>query len=139
MVIILEHYKQCGVDCMIFIGGVSSREKKLDFNQNIICPNCGKYGRYEVIMEYVYLSLFFVPTFKWNKKYYALSSCCGSIYSIDNEVGRRIERGEQVTLTDHNLHLVHNEQYHFARKCPNCGFQTQEDFQFCPRCASPLK
>jgi len=124
---------------MIFIGGVASGEKKLKFNQNIICPNCGKYGRYEVIMGYTYLSLFFIPTLKWNKKYYAASSCCGSLYIVNNEIGRGIERGEHVTLAEQNLQLVQNEQCCFTKECSNCGFQTHEDFRYCPRCASPLR
>lgn len=124
---------------MIFIGGISSKDKKLDFNQTFICPNCGKYGRYEVFMRYDYLSLFFIPTLKWNKNYYVSSSCCGSIYSIDKELGQRIERGEQVTLTEQDFHLIQSGRGYGARHCPNCGFETEEDFQFCPRCASPLK
>lgn len=124
---------------MFFIGGISSKQKKLDFSQTIICPHCGRYGHYEVIMEYMYLSLFFIPALKWNRKYYATSSCCGSFYSINNELGNGILNGEQVTLTDQDLHLVQNGQTHFLKQCPNCGFETQEDFQYCPRCASPLK
>ncbi|MCM8709861.1 zinc ribbon domain-containing protein [Clostridium sp. SYSU_GA19001] len=124
---------------MFFIGGVSSKQKKLDFNQTIICVNCGRYGRYEIFMEYMYLSLFFIPTLKWNKKYYAVSSCCSSVYSISNELGDRIARGEQVTLSEQDLHFIHNGRTYFAKQCPNCGFETQEDFQYCPRCASPLK
>jgi len=124
---------------MIFIGGISSKEKKLDFNQTIICSNCGKYGHYEIIVRYEYLNLFFIPILKWNKKYYAVSSCCGSIYSIDEEIGKRVERGENIFLKEQHLHLVQNGTVNFVKRCPNCGFETQENFQYCPKCASPLK
>jgi RNA polymerase subunit RPABC4/transcription elongation factor Spt4 len=124
---------------MIFVGGISSKQKKLEFNQTIICPECGKYGRYEVFMEYTYLSLFFVPTLKWNKKFYAESTCCQSLYMISNEAGERILRGESVTLTEKDLQLVHYGRVGFSKQCPNCGFETQENFQYCPQCASPLK
>lgn len=123
---------------MFFIGGMSSKQEKLDFSQNIICPHCGKFGRYEVIMEYMCLSLFFIPILKWNRRYYVESSCCGNSYSISNEFGDRIARGEQINLTEQDLQLIQSRGLYFTRRCPNCGFETQEDFEYCPRCASPL-
>ena len=59
-----------GVDNMFFIGGISNEEKKLDYVQNTTCPKCGKFSRMEVYMTYMYFSLFFVPIFKWSKKYF---------------------------------------------------------------------
>jgi hypothetical protein len=70
---------------MFFIGGVSSKQVKLDFIQKMICSHCGQYGSYEVFDEYIYLSLFFIPILKWNRKYYVKSTCCGSVYSISEE------------------------------------------------------
>lgn len=123
---------------MFFVFGISNKEKKLEFNQTIICTQCGKYGRYEVIMEYMYLSLFFIPVLKWNKKFYVRSTCCGSIYLISKELGERIDRGEGVVLSDQDLQLVERGQFYSIKKCPNCGFQTYENFQYCPKCASEL-
>lgn len=37
---------------MFFIAGASSKREELDFNQNIICNNCGQYGRYKVFMTF---------------------------------------------------------------------------------------
>lgn len=123
---------------MFFIGGMSSKQDKLDLSQNIICSHCGKFGRYEVIMEYMYLSLFFIPILKWNIRYYVESSCCCNFYSISNEFGDRIARGEKINLTEQDLQLIQSRVLNFTRRCPNCGFETQEDFEYCPRCASPL-
>lgn len=124
---------------MFFIAGISNKEKKLDFNQTIICTQCGKYGRYEVIMEYMYLSLFFIPILKWNRKFYVKSSCCQSVYLIDKELGVQIDRGENIVLKEQDLRLVEKGQFYFVKKCPSCGFQTQDDFQYCPKCASELR
>lgn len=124
---------------MFFIAGISSKQKKLDYNQTIICPHCGKYGRYEVIMEYMYLSLFFIPILKWNKRFYVKSTCCGSIYSISKELGTSIARGEGVTIKEQDLQQVQTGQIFFAKRCSNCGFETHEDYQYCPKCSSPLK
>ena len=77
---------------MFFIFGVSPKRDKLDFNQNMVCLNCKRYGRYEVILEYTCFSLFFIPIFKWGKKYYVKSSCCGCVYSISNDIGDKISK-----------------------------------------------
>lgn len=124
---------------MFFIAGISTKEKKLEFNQTIICTQCGKYGRYEVIMEYMYLSLFFIPIIKWNKKFYVKSSCCSSVYLINKELGQRIVRGENVILSEQDLELIEKGQFYFIKKCSNCGFETHENFQYCPKCASELR
>ena len=44
---------------MFFIMGVSQGQKKLNFDQLIVCGRCGRYGHLEVYMVYSYLSLFY--------------------------------------------------------------------------------
>ena len=51
---------------MFFIMGVSQGQKKLNFDQLIVCGRCGRYGHLEVYMVYSYLSLFFIPVLKWD-------------------------------------------------------------------------
>ena len=46
------------------------------------------------------MSLFFIPTIKWNRRYYVRTSCCGRIYELDPQIGKRIERGERVEIVD---------------------------------------
>lgn len=117
---------------MFFIGGISSKSVKLDFNQPMICFSCGRYGSFQVYMEYIYISIFFIPLFKWNKKYYVKSSCCNNIYSISNELGRRIEKGDNITLKEEDLHLFQKGLISYG--CPNCGFIMNTDYNFCPNC-----
>lgn len=121
---------------MFFIGGISSKNIKLDHNQMMICNACGRYGRYEVYMEYMYASLFFIPIFKWNKKYYVKSSCCNNIYSISDELGRKIERGENISLKEEDLIIF--KQGFIGNSCPNCGFIMNDNFNFCPNCGKQL-
>ncbi len=54
---------------MIFIGGISQGQKILDYVKTVICDRCGRYGRFQVVMTYMYFSFFFIPLFKWNRKY----------------------------------------------------------------------
>ena len=116
---------------MFFIFGISTKKKKLDFAQPIVCSNCGSYGRYEAFMTYSYFSLFFIPILKWNKKYYITSTCCGSIYSVKKEIGRAIERGDNININESDLDPI---DIHKNKVCPNCSFPIEDGFEYCPRC-----
>ena len=61
---------------MFFIMGITDGQKRFDFTQVMICGLCGKYGRCEVFMTYTCLSLFFIPCFRWNRRYYVRMTCC---------------------------------------------------------------
>ena len=120
--------------------GINEGSKDLDFHQSILCSLCGGYGRYQVFMTYTVLSLFFIPCFKWNKHYYVRTTCCNTVYELDPEVGKRIARGENVEIREEDLQRVRNESYGSYRykTCGNCGYTTDEDFQFCPKCGREL-
>lgn len=128
---------------MFFIIGITGGRKDLRFNQMVICSRCGRYGRYEVYMTYTALSLFFIPCFKWNKEYFVRMSCCGTVYRLDPEVGRRIARGEDLEIQPADLQPVQAGPYDpygqngwgsQEKRCPNCGYTAQGDFAFCPKC-----
>ena len=119
---------------MFFIMGITDGRKDLDFTQTVICDNCGKYGRYQVFMLYTVLSLFFIPTFKWNKRYYVQMSCCGTVYELNPEIGRRIAAGEDLQIRSQDMTIVNQERSYGLKHCNNCGYETTEDFDFCPKC-----
>lgn len=122
---------------MFFIIGVSDKRKDLEFIQSILCRACGNYGRYNVFMTYTALSLFFIPIIKWNRRYYVRSSCCGRIYELDPQIGKRIERGERVEIVDDDLKDL-GRRGRVYKICRNCGYSTDEDFDFCPKCGDRL-
>ncbi len=130
---------------MFFLMEVSSGQKELDFSQTAICAKCGRYGRYQVYMTFLALYLFFIPCFRWNRHYYVKMSCCDTVYEIDKELGKRIAKGEDVVLTDADLTLVQggwnfgeNSGYGRMKRCSICGYTTEEDFDFCPKCGNKL-
>lgn len=126
---------------MFFMMGITQGRTNIEHNQGVIvCQHCGSYGRYQVFMTYMVLSLFFIPCFKWNKRYFVQTTCCKSIYELDPEIGRRLKRGEDVEILPEHMTLVYSERpsleeyernYH---RCSNCGYETTEDFEFCPKC-----
>ncbi len=130
---------------MFFIMGINDGRKDFDFCQTIVCAVCGKYGRYQVFMTYTVLSLFFIPCFKWNRHYYVQTTCCNTVYELDPATGRRIAAGEDIEITEDDMTMVHNggwRSYSSAgsgsRQCSSCGFTTDEDYEYCPRCGRRL-
>lgn len=131
---------------MIFIGGISSGMKPIEYLKKVICSRCGAYGRYQVYMTYLYFSFFFIPLFKWNRRFYVKMSCCQAVYELDAEIGRRLLRGEDVEIREEDLTLVQDGGGNpwtlsagARRRCPACGYETAEDFSYCPKCGAPLE
>lgn len=122
---------------MFFMMGITDGRRDLEFSQLAVCKACGAYGRYSVFMTYTVLSLFFIPCFKWNRKYFVQSSCCGSMLRLRDDIGRRIADGEEVEILPEHLEEV-NRQNYSCKRCANCGYSTGEDFDFCPKCGNHL-
>ena len=118
---------------MFLMIGINDGRKDFDFSQLTICEACGAYGRLTAYMTFTALSLFFIPIFRWNRKYWVRTGCCGAAYALDPEIGARIARGESVEILPEHLHRVQGQDYGL-RRCENCGFMTREDFDFCPKC-----
>ena len=118
---------------MFFMMGITSGRKELDFHQMIVCKECGSYGRYQVFMTYMVLSIFFIPVFKWNRQYFVQTSCCNTIYELDPEVGKAIEHGEDIEITADDLSKVQTGPG-VVKICSKCGYRTSEDFEYCPKC-----
>lgn len=121
---------------MFFIMGISNGEKLLEFDQPVVCPCCSHFGRLQVTVAYMFFSLFFIPLFKWNKRYFVKTTCCGAVAELDKELGRSIEHGE-ITALDLNA-LRFSCPFGRTRRCAACGYETAEDFQYCPKCGRPF-
>ena len=123
---------------MFFIMGITEGRKDFEYRQLMTCSLCGAYGRFNVFMTYTVLSLFFIPCFKWNKHYYVQTSCCNAVYELDPEIGKRIAKGEDVKIHQENLTRVMTGRTPATKVCRNCGYMTDEDFEFCPKCGNRL-
>lgn len=84
---------------MFFMMGIYDRTKEIEYNGEIqICPSCGRYCNYRIYVTYMCLSVFFIPVFRWGKKYYAETSCCGKRIELSREQGRKAEHGDKITI-----------------------------------------
>jgi len=107
----------------------------VEYTKKLTCPCCGETAVPRVKMQCHSLTLFFIPVFKWKRRYFVQMPCCGSIYELDPEVGKGIDYwGHDNRIIPHDLTPVHRRRT--GRQCPKCGFQTNEDFTFCPMCAT---
>ncbi|MCR4634333.1 MAG: zinc ribbon domain-containing protein [Erysipelotrichaceae bacterium] len=119
---------------MFLMIGVNDKEEQLDYEGVMTCDVCGAYGRYEVFLVCSVLYLFFIPTFRFNYRYYVRTSCCSTLYELDPEIGKVIADGERVRITEDDLHLLNRGRTY--KKCIYCGYATGEDFEYCPKCGN---
>lgn len=122
---------------MLIFFDVKDKREELGTRQDVVCEQCGRYGRYRVYMTYTCLSVFFVPCIKFGREYFAEMTCCGSLYELDPEVGRKIKHGADVKILKRDLWLLHNGRNR-VKRCIKCGFETREEFEFCPYCGGRL-
>ncbi|MBQ2309360.1 MAG: zinc ribbon domain-containing protein [Erysipelotrichales bacterium] len=120
---------------MFLIMTVTEKSEQLDFHQVTECENCGRVGAVEVFMIYRCFCLFFLPVWKFDRRYYAKMNCCGAAREIPRETGEAIRRGEEVFLDPAMFRSLPVSHY---KECPVCGYRTEEDFDYCPKCGNPL-
>ena len=118
----------------IAIFGITNGEKELNWYENRICGECGRMSRYYGYMTYSVFTLFFIPIFKFAKKYYVKSSCCGALFEVPQDKGRKMEKGEDVHFTDGELRKV----YGGRRFCDGCGYPLEEGQLYCPHCGRKI-
>ncbi|MDO5416220.1 MAG: zinc ribbon domain-containing protein [Lachnospiraceae bacterium] len=149
---------------MIFIGGISQGSKLLQYAGTLLCGFCGSRSRCQIVMTYYYFSFFFIPLFKWSRRYFVKMECCQAVYELDPVVGRAISRGEQVEIRSEDLRLVEEGKRVVSRygqvlspedrdgqdgeeaadaaktqRCPICKCEVPGDFNYCPKCGQRLR
>ena len=119
--------------------GISNGQKGLNYypvGLNI-CKSCGAYCRYRVYCTYMSFTIFFIPLFKWSKRYLVECLNCGTISILNNEIGKKIEHGEQITLLSDDFESTYFYNNH-NKCCNSCGYIADSDFSCCPKCGTRL-
>ena len=125
---------------MFFIMGISNGQKELNYSPDglNICKSCRAYCRYRVYCTYMSFTLFFIPLFKWSKRYIVECLNCGTIFNLNKEIGKKIEYGENVIISSEDLEASATFSNAQIKKCFNCGYMTESDFAYCPKCGNKL-
>jgi hypothetical protein len=120
-----------------FIGifGIESGDKIVWQKDNVACP-CGKYGQAKLRMEYEYFHFFFIPLFKWNKRYSLIMGCCGTTYDVPQEEAELIRH--QGIINFARLRKRSGFGNWEMSRCPSCGYPADQGFQYCPKCGRRL-
>ena len=82
---------------MFFMIGINDGRKDIAYAGRLMsCPGCGQTGSCSVFMTYTVLLLFFIPCFKWNRRYFVRTSCCNRTYELSFE--KNIWFSEDITV-----------------------------------------
>lgn len=121
---------------MFFFGifGILDSEKRLKEFQNIICT-CGSYSRAVLFMRYSYFHIFFIPIFKWNKRYYVTARCCGKMFAVPDDYVNELMKSNNIDFS--KLHAINNNGS-YEKRCSNCGMTVDNEFEYCPYCGKKL-
>ena len=87
-------------------------------------------------MRYTALEVFFIPVLKGDQEYFVKSTCCGTLYQLDSAIGKAIFKRHDVVIRPEHLRQVQGQSYSSQRRCSQCGFVTENDFQYCPNCGN---
>ena len=132
---------------MFLMMGVMPRQKQI-----------GTVGNYMIYSICNAFTLFFIPIFRWGKRYIAVSPQ-NQVYEISDEVGRRIEDGETVSESELGINTRQYGGFYSSgsagtaeegdrtastgaevKICMRCGFETDElSFEHCPKCGNKLR
>lgn len=120
-----------------FIIGINTASKQIGNITNVICPSCGAYTSMEITAIYEVLHIFFIPIFKFNRRYIATSRCCNNMFEVDYDEGRAFEQGKISSINPKYLRKSNN--YFHTHSCPYCGADLPDDARYCYMCGKPLR
>ena len=81
--------------------------------------------------------LFFIPLFRFGKRYFVSCPGCGAVYEIDPEEGRRVARDPAARIDPARMRRV--AQGPGTRFCTNCGAPVAAGDRYCPNCGAKLE
>ena len=148
---------------MFLMIGVNDGQTALYYEKLVYFTHLGRAVNVTVFVTFTQLLLFFIPTFKWNKHYY-VQLPNGEVFELNAEVGRAVERGRDVDITEKDCFQSSTANYYAqggfggsikdfffgdsqdnasngsaVRYCSHCGYPIVDDFDYCPKCGKPLK
>lgn len=121
---------------MFFIIGIMEGTASLGTRCCSSLPCCGAGGVYALLTcAYHQLTFFFIPIFKFGKRYFLTCPNCGAVFEVEREQGRRAARDPAYRIDSAKLYRTGQQAALF---CPNCGARVSPDTRYCPYCGRDL-
>lgn len=119
---------------MFFFGvfGIQDKQRTVKEFGNVLCPDCERLSRAELIESFTFFHFFFIPLFRWNKKYFITMRCCRSLYTVNEDYFQELKNSDSIDFSRLNRIRVSHDI------CPLCGNYINPNFNFCPKCGQKL-
>ncbi len=119
-----------------FIGifGIQDKQKTIREFNNVVCSYCGSLSRAELIEQYTYFHFFFLPLFRWNKRYYVRFRCCNRVFKVPKDYIDDLKYSSDI-----NIDRLEEINTSYGHVCPNCGAHVDPSFVYCPYCGHDLE
>lgn len=126
--IIVKKVQEAKVLFSIVRVGVERRQ--LDYSHLAVCSCCGEKAHCEVFEEYNALTIFSFQVVRWNRRYYAMMTCCGARSNLTKKAGARLDHGRSSGFNPDYLDFSGGGK----QQCETCGFTILPEFVYCPKC-----
>lgn len=126
---------------MFFIGifGIADKEKEARVFVNILCPQCGRLASAVLIEHYTYFHFFFIPTFRWNRRYYLRLRCCGAVYDVPEDYAKELKSTETIDFSRlKKTSGGFGGDYSDFVRCTACGRTFDKSYSSCPYCGKKI-
>lgn len=122
---------------MFFFFAVTSDTREIGRFPCGCFPCCGAGGVPAVVTcASQRLILFFIPLFRFGKRYFVSCPSCGTVYELDRKEGRRLEKSPSGSIDPDRIYRMVGKT---ARYCQNCGTRIEPGSRYCPSCGNKLR
>ncbi|MDF1495917.1 zinc ribbon domain-containing protein [Caproiciproducens sp. CPB-2] len=120
---------------MFFIIGVTSGAHDLGLRRCGCLPCCSGGAMAAVTCTFQQFTLFFIPLFRFGKRYFVTCPNCGTVYELAKDEGRRIEKDSAAEINPERMYVVQGAS---RKTCPGCGCAVDPNSRYCPNCGARL-
>ena len=83
---------------------------------------------WQIFETYTVFSLFLIPVFRWDRKYYAKRFNEERVYMLDKVDAMAFQQGQEMKIDPIDI----------DHRCPCCHRELDADYAFCPYCGTKL-
>ena len=121
---------------MFFIVGITSGAHDLGLRRCGYFPCCSGGGAMAAVTcTFQQFTLFFIPLFRFGKRYFVTCPSCGAVYELAKDEGRKIEKDPMTEINPDKMYVVQGAS---RKTCPSCGCAVDPNSRYCPNCGTRL-